>query len=60
MGWLERMKHLMKTNIGLVNIIAAALLVELVSGVMYPKQPILTVFCSASYSEYGYKDTFFI
>ena len=38
MGWLERMKHLMKTNIGLVNIIAAALLVELVSGVMYPKQ----------------------
>ena len=34
-GWWERMKHLMKKNISLVNIIAAALLVELVSGVMY-------------------------
>ena len=34
-GWWVRMKHLMKTNTGLVNIIAAALLVELVSGVMY-------------------------
>ena len=29
------MKNLMKANISLVNIIAAALLVELVSGVMY-------------------------
>ena len=35
MSWWERMKNLMKANISLVNIIAAALLVELVSGVMY-------------------------
>ena len=31
----ERLKAFLKDNISLVNIIAAALLVELVSGVMY-------------------------